>query len=644
MQRIYPISLRDLSKYSNIGKDQWISYSNTVFNRYYSYYRVNYIDMITTVKVSCPKHDEFKVTPENHLLGYGCPNCRRYTAMSNEIFIKTAERIWPNYEYSCTQYFNNEVPIKVKCNTHNIFFRQLPDRHLNKIIGCPDCLFQLKFKEKIGRMLDQILHLGIKNHERLTDDPPKTPVVKFDKSEIIRFNRQAEKEITVGWRNKVYDHTKYIDKIRVNGYVVQNSIENAREIAKVRSGKCLSHVFTSNKIPLIWQCSLGHIWNTASYSNVKNHGSWCPTCSACTSEYLTKMLLESITQIKFEQCRPDFLIREDTGRKLELDGYNEENSIAFEYQGIQHYSADVLHRNTEDTFEQQQIKDKLKVVRCEENGITLIVVPYWERDKGPENLARFLYNELQRQNRAELIKIPVSEIPIVEIEKQSFDKKKKNRELFDKIKTIVENKGYTMITDYYRGAGKITYTVQCPEGHEIEKSHTSLIKPGVIKCYICCPVKIGVRTQDNQPITTELVKKYIIARGWRYDSFEYVHSHVPINLTCSVGHNFSMSWHNMQKVSCCKVCIRNPNFATTMIHTHAIRCSLRLIRQKYINFDKQQWQITCRLCDQTSFATAKDICKCTRGIYCEDCFNRSKRQNKFIVFTDFDLTQAIEQL
>ena len=54
-------------------------------------------------------------------------------------------------------------------------------------------------------------------------------------------------------------------------------------------------------------------------------------------EFLSRQALTEIYQKDFTSCRPDFLQSPKTGSNLELDGYNEELGIAFEYNGRQHY-------------------------------------------------------------------------------------------------------------------------------------------------------------------------------------------------------------------------------------------------------------------------------------------------------------------
>ena len=70
---------------------------------------------------------------------------------------------------------------------------------------------------------------------------------------------------------------------------------------------------------------------------------------------------EKLFEKKFPKNRPEFL-RRSNGRKLELDGYNEELEIAFEYQGKQHY--EYLH-----CFHRQR-----KISRNSKRGIDINIV------------------------------------------------------------------------------------------------------------------------------------------------------------------------------------------------------------------------------------------------------------------------------
>ena len=76
---------------------------------------------------------------------------------------------------------------------------------------------------------------------------------------------------------------------------------------------------------------------------------------------------------KFPTIRPEFLKNPETGWPLELDCYNEEMKLAFEFQGVQHYES-IRRFGGEKRFEQQHKKDQLKRELCLKEGIDLIEI------------------------------------------------------------------------------------------------------------------------------------------------------------------------------------------------------------------------------------------------------------------------------
>lgn len=79
------------------------------------------------------------------------------------------------------------------------------------------------------------------------------------------------------------------------------------------------------------------------------------------------------------------------GRCLELDGFNRELMIAFEYQGEQHTSWVRFFHPLEADFLEQQARDAAKVRLCGEHKIALLVIPFDCKD-----LEAFIGNELRR--------------------------------------------------------------------------------------------------------------------------------------------------------------------------------------------------------------------------------------------------------
>ena len=60
----------------------------------------------------------------------------------------------------------------------------------------------------------------------------------------------------------------------------------------------------------------------------------------------------------------------------EVITFNSQIGLAVEYQGCQHYKyVPFFHKNKE-AFQNQKYRDEMKRVKCKQNGIILIEVPY----------------------------------------------------------------------------------------------------------------------------------------------------------------------------------------------------------------------------------------------------------------------------
>lgn len=94
-----------------------------------------------------------------------------------------------------------------------------------------------------------------------------------------------------------------------------------------------------------------------------------------------RTVLENYFGKPFKSTRSlSFLRNPETGRNLELDGYNEELGIAFEFNGKQHYQWPNHTGQTEAEFIQQKRRDIFKREQCDKHGIFLITVPYHIKD------------------------------------------------------------------------------------------------------------------------------------------------------------------------------------------------------------------------------------------------------------------------
>lgn len=110
-------------------------------------------------------------------------------------------------------------------------------------------------------------------------------------------------------------------------------------------------------------------------------------------ELKSREIFERLFNKPFMKIRPNWLKRNTTGRNMELDGYNDELKLAFEYNGIQHAQfSPYFHKNINDSIA-QKIRDLEKQQLCEKMGVKLIMIPHTI----PINkLEKYIKEELQR--------------------------------------------------------------------------------------------------------------------------------------------------------------------------------------------------------------------------------------------------------
>lgn len=266
----------------------------------------------------------------------------------------------------------------------------------------------------------------------------------------------------------------------------RKTIEDCVEEAKRWNGICLSEKYINSTTPLQYKCDNGHIFNLTP-EQVKS-GTWCPECNASVGERITRGLFERIFSCEFKKVRPDTL-RNEEGHKLELDGYNEDLKLAFEYQGYQHYRYIQHFHKDETTFIKRQRDDEKKVEWCEKNKITLIVIPEY-RD----------YSDLPG-----IIKIVEALILQAGIILPEYEKPKTHGEIlisdFNELKKICSDKGGKVLSDVFLGWDS-KYEFECKCGNKW-KTTAEAIKQGSW-CKICKTKEVS---QKQRKYTVEDAKR-----------------------------------------------------------------------------------------------------------------------------------------
>lgn len=169
------------------GKHSFIERANKMHNNKYLYEKVNYINSLTKVIITCPIHGDFEQTPVNHITGRGCSKCaivstKSKTSSTTEDFIEKAKQIHGNkYDYSEVVYINNRTLIKIVCPEHGLFY-QTPKKHLLGS-GCKMCGY-----EKVGKLCRKTTEDFIKDAKQVHGD-------KYDYSKTQYINSKRDVEI-----------------------------------------------------------------------------------------------------------------------------------------------------------------------------------------------------------------------------------------------------------------------------------------------------------------------------------------------------------------------------------------------------------------------------------------------------------------
>lgn len=121
-----------------LGVDDFVLKARWIHGDKYDYGLVDYVRAVDKVTIVCSEHGQFLQTPNDHLSGYGCPECGGRLPVGNEKFIERAIKVHGDlYDYSLVEYVNQKTPVTIVCKKHGEFSRQ-PRYHVMGS-GCPLC-------------------------------------------------------------------------------------------------------------------------------------------------------------------------------------------------------------------------------------------------------------------------------------------------------------------------------------------------------------------------------------------------------------------------------------------------------------------------------------------------------------------------
>lgn len=346
-------------------------------DKHYRFQQNEYIDTKTRITVTCPKHGDFKMRPNDLLNGTGCPYCGGTKKGTTETFIKKARQVHGNYfDYSKTVYIDSKTKIIVTCPIHGDYTVK-PSNHLSGQ-NCPKCR-----KDKIKHPISKLKAVN-KSTKKLTQDEFAQRVQEKWKGQYIVDDQTIYKSNKDKLKIKCKVHDSYFEitpNHLLNGrgcplcaknkqLTTQHFIEKINEKFPNHHWTFEKTVYKSTHIPVCITC----------HNKEKPHDFWampsnllrgqdCPLCQQSRLETFIRNELDKRC-IRYEtQKRFEWLGRQS------LDFYLGDYNAAIECQGAQHFYAVNFggwdNETLEIKFRELKERDELKLLLCKEHGINL---------------------------------------------------------------------------------------------------------------------------------------------------------------------------------------------------------------------------------------------------------------------------------
>lgn len=336
-------------------------------NPNYDYSQVVYKGKGVKVDIICDKGHKFSQTPNHHLRGEKCPYCRKKPSYTTETFIEKCKKIHNNkYDYSLVKYKNSREKVKIICPKHGVF-TQVAGSHLLGY-GCEKC-----GRDPMRKTTEEL----VKQLRELYGDYYDYSLVEYkgrNKKIKIICPKHNIQEINPRYalRGNVCCRECYFDTKRLTQ---EEFIKKANYIHHNEFDYSLTK-YKNASTPIIIKCKKGHIFKMKPQIHLYS----CSGCPICMSEkrssgerkirwFLTQNKIEFEEQKTFDGCKYKQL--------LLFDFYLPKYNLCIEYQGRQHYEYSNWFGGEKD-FELRQLRDNIKREFCKKNNIDLLEIKYDE--------------------------------------------------------------------------------------------------------------------------------------------------------------------------------------------------------------------------------------------------------------------------
>jgi hypothetical protein len=274
------------------------------------------------------------------------------------------------------------------------------------------------------------------------------------------------------------------------------------------------------------------------------NGHWCKKCrKPGIFENAVRALFEHLVMKPFPTQKPSWLVNSD-GNAMELDGYNEELGLAFEYQGEQHFRFVPFFHGSEAQFEKRVQDDETKKDLCYQRGIALICPDY---SIDPDKLESFLRAELVKARPNLSLNSENLDWRGIEIGNGEF-RRKHLREL----QKIADERGGKCLSSVYISNSTHLWFKCAVENHKPWKAVPSSIKKGTW-CDACGNAAIG----DKNATPKQAIKDLCKEKGLTFLEFVRTKKGVrAYKVRYECGHEYDLTKQQIEGDRACQLCFQ----------------------------------------------------------------------------------------
>jgi hypothetical protein len=344
----------------------------------YHYTKVLYHNSQTKVEIKCPEHGVFRMKPNNHISGQGCPDCGLMKTIEGIKlpFAKALSRFrnvhGDLYEYDENSYLDYTTKMRVKCGEHG-YFNITPHSHVSMQTGCRRCGIQ-RTAEKNRYSFEKILSQfhGVHGNQYEYDADSYAGVaekikIKCHKHGWFEQNVSTHK-MGAGCAECSYeligDRTRVTKEIFISQAIEEHDVKY--DYSRVK--------WVDQYTEVLIGCDNEEHGYFLQVPRDHKRGSGCFRCNESRGErfifnWLRDNDIEFIPQHTFPGLKDKALLR--------CDFYLPNENIVIEYNGLQHYDA-VEVFGGESALKSTRRRDLIKQRFCEHNAIQFEVIRYDE--------------------------------------------------------------------------------------------------------------------------------------------------------------------------------------------------------------------------------------------------------------------------